>query len=212
MTINKQLKSIIDREEALKKEMAQLSNMKKQLHDQKQKQDILNQINAFTPYVAKFAKLGIHLELKVEYDEVTASIDPINDDDRYEGAYYSGDELTKENLDKLLNQLEHARYIEQHTKFKLISTDNEIYMELHSAYHLYKYCVTESNGMLTGAITKENMDTNGEYVHNITPQLSIHIDAVGYDNFYVTWVHKIAGTKNNIIDEIENALKTLKQI
>lgn len=212
MTINKQLKSIVDREEVLKKEMAQLNAMKKQLHHQKQKQDILNQINTFTPYVAKFAKFGIHLELKVEYDEVTAFIDPINDDDQYEGTFYSGDELTKENLDKLLNQLEYARYIEQHTKFKLISTDNEIRMDLHDAYHLYKCCVTESNGMFTGTIIKENMDTNGEYVHNITPQLSIHIDAVGYDNFYVTWVHKIAGTKNNIIDEIENALKALKQI
>lgn len=209
MKIDTQLENIIEREKELKKEMAQLKSMKKQLHEQKKEQDALAQISKFEPYVEKFAKLGIQLRFASEYDDIVASIESM--DDSYE-TWYLDDDLTTEDLDQLLTQLEIARHIEQHTSFKLIDTDEGLDMELYESSDRYKLHLDDSNGVYSGTITKESVDTDGEYVHDITSQLSLRIDSVGYDGFYVTWVHKIAGTKNNIIDRINDALKALTQM
>ena len=209
MTIDTQLESIIEREKELKKEMAQLKSMKKQLHDQKQEQAKFEHISKFAPYVEKFAKLGIQLRCKSEYDDALASIESMLDD--YE-VWYLDDDLTTEYLDQLLNQLEIARHIEQHTSFKLIDTDEGIDLEAYESYDRYKLHLDVSNGIYSGTITKESVDTEGEYVHDITSQLSIRIDAVSSDGFYVTWVHKISGTKHNIIDKINDALTVLNQM
>lgn len=209
MTIDTQLENIIEREKELKKEMAQLKSMKKHLHDQKQEQAKLEHISKFAPYVEKFAKLGIQLRCKSEYDDVLASLESMLDD--YE-VWYLDDDLTTEDLDQLLNQLEIARHIEQNTSFKLIDTDEGLDMEAYESYDRYKLHLDCSNGVYSGTITKESIDTEGEYVHEITSQLSIHIDAVGYDGFYVTCVHTITGTKHNIIDRINDALKVLNEM
>ena len=209
MTIDTQLESIIEREKELKKEMAQLKSMKKQLHEQKKEQAKFEHISKFAPYVEKFAKLGIQLRCKSEYDDALASLESMLDE--YE-VWYLDDDLTTEDLDQLLNQLEIARHIEQSTSFKLIDTGEVLDMEAYESYDRYKLHLDVSNGIYSGTITKESIDTEGEYVHDVTSQLSICIDAAGYDGFYVTWVHKIAGTKHNIIDKINDALKVLNQM
>lgn len=209
MTIDTQLESIIERENELKKEMAQLKSMKKQLHEQKKEQAKFEHISKFAPYVEKFAKLGIQLRCKSEYDDALASLESMLDE--YE-VWYLDDDLTTEDLDQLLNQLEIARHIENHTSFKLIDTDEGLDMELHDSGYCYKLHLECLNGMYSGKILKEQVDSDGEYVQDITSQLSIRIDAVGYDGFYVTWVHRVAGTKNKIVNSIDIALNTLKNI
>jgi hypothetical protein len=209
MTIDTQLESIIEREKELKKEMAQLRDTKKQLQEKKKEQAKFEHISKFAPYVEKFAKLGIQLRCKSEYDDVLASLESMLD--AYE-VWYLDDDITTENLDKLLSQLEIAHYIEQHTSFKLIDTDEELVMEAYESCDRYRLHLECSNGVYSCTLTKESIDTEGEYIHEITPQLSIHVESAGYDGFYVTWVHKIAGTKHNIIDRINDALKVLNQM
>ena len=209
MTIDTQLESIIEREKELKKEMAQLKSMKKQLHEQKKEQAKFEHISKFAPYVEKFAKLGIQLRCKSEYDDALASIESMLDE--YE-VWYLDDDLTTEDLDQLLNQLEIARHIEQHTSFKLIDTDEGLDMELHDSGYCYKLHLECSNGMYSGKITKEIEDVNGVYDHLITSHLSIHIESSGYDGLYVTWAYRVVGTKNKIVNSIDIALNALKNI
>lgn len=209
MTIDTQLESIIEREKELKKEMTQLKSMKKQLHDQKQKQAKLERISKFAPYVEKFAKLGIQLRRKSEYNATIASIESKLDD--YE-VWYLDDDVTTEYLDKLLSHLEIARHIEQYTSFKLIDIDKGLDMELYESSDRYALHLECSNNMYSGTITKESIDMEDEYVQDITSCLSINIESSGYDGFYVTWVHRVVGTKNKIITSIDDALNTLKNI
>lgn len=209
MTIDTQLENIIEREKELKKEMAQLKSMKKQLHEQKKEQDTLAQISKLTPYVEKFAKLGIQLRFASEYDDIIATIESM--DDSYE-TWYVDDDVTVEHLDALLNQLEIARHIEKHTSFKLIDTDEGLDMELHDSGYCYKLHLECSNGMYSGKITKELEDVNGVYDHLITSHLSIHIESSGYDGLYVTWAYRVVGTKNKIVNSIDIALNALKNI
>ena len=180
--------------------------MKKRLNKQKRKQDAIDQKDRFLPYVDKFAQFNMRLVF--ESRPLAISIVPSDPSYPYHGAWYTGEHLTEENLDELLVKLEQARYIEQHTDFKLTSTNNGIKMALLVPQDTYDLYLDET---YNGKLTKERVDIDDTYVQHITSKLSVHIEAIGYDGLFATWVYEISGTRDTIIDEINQAVQILKE-
>lgn len=206
MTIDAELATLVERENALKQEMETLKEMKKRLNKQKRKQDAIDYKDRFLPYVDKFAQFNMRLV----FESRPLAISIVSDDTGhpYQGAWYTGEHLTEENLDELLVKLEQAKYIEQHTDFKLTSTNNGIKMALFVPQDTYNLYLDET---YNGKITKERVDVDDTYVHHITPKLSVHIEAIDYDGLFATWVYEISGTRDTIIDEINQAVQILKE-
>lgn len=209
--INKQLEKLNKRENSLKQQMKQMKQQKAQLHDKKKKQYEQEKEKIIKQYIKKFDKLDMQVDL--ELDPMVVLISSIDNDSEYDGTCYSAETLTKESLDELLVKIKIAQHIEKHSEFKLVSTSDEIKMELHEHYTRYELTISKIDNEYAGVITKEREeDIEGEYVRQVKPQLFVDIEPFGYDGFYVTWKHEVVGTSRTIGASIKKALDVLRNI
>ena len=209
--INKQLENLNKRENSLKQQIKKMKQQKAQLHDKKKKEYEQEKEKIIKRYINKFDKLGMQINLKL--DPMSVLISSIDNDSEYNGAWFSAETLTKESLDELLVKLKIAQHIEDCSEFKLVSTSDEIKMELHEHYTRYELTIGKISNKYTGIITKEREeDIEGEYVRQVKPQLFVDIEPFGYDGFYVTWKHEVVGTSRTIGTSIKKALDVLRNI
>ena len=205
-TIDKKLKELDAKENRLKNQQKELTKLRKQLEAEKRQEEAKRQETE--PYVEKFQELGLIFEHK--NSQITIKPLDFERDEYLSFIQLVDSKATKDVLDNLLQTIQSGRMVEEHTPFKMSDFNNKMEFKVRDGEYIYHLKINEENSNYKIFITKENWDYEYNYRQKINKNISIAIEASGYDGFKVTWEYEAKTIKENLNQQINKALEVLK--
>ena len=206
-TIEEQLKELNTKENRLKNQQKELKKLRQKLEAEKKQEEAKHQETE--PYVEKFKELGLNFEYKNSH----ITIKPIDfeRDEYLEFIQLSESKAKKDILDNLLQKVWLGRMVEEHTPFKMLDLNDKMEYKVQDGEYIYYLTVDESKGQYTVHIVKETWDDEYNYRQQINKNVTIAIEASSYNGFKVSWEYEAKTTKENLSQQINNAMDELKK-
>lgn len=205
-TIEDKLKDLELKENRLKNQQKELKQLRKELENQKQVEDV-KQKN-LQPYVKKFKDLCLNFEYKLNKIEIK----PL-DFKKYpilSFIYIKESETTTKTLDNLLENIRLGHEIEKNTDFKIYDA-NILEFQTEDSEGRYFLNIRQVGNEYQLDITKENYDDEDNYRKEINKNLTIIVESSGYDGFTVKWEYNSKATKDNLIQKIKDGVVALNK-
>ena len=101
--------------------------------------------------------------------------------------------------------------VEENTPFKMAYFTNKMEFKVQDGEYIYHLNITEENSNYKIYITKEYWDDEYNYRQQINKNVAIAIEASSYDGFKISWEYEAKTTKENLSQQINNAMDELKK-